>query len=222
VIIEDDKAILRGLTDNLQAEHFQVETAADGESGYQLVRSKPCDLIVLDIMLPGMDGFEVCKRLRAEGVQTPVLFLTAKKEEIDKIVGLEIGGDDYMTKPFSIRELIARIKAHLRRQSQQRRDLEETSFGDVYVNFVNQEATRGKKILKMSAKEFSLLKYFAEHEGEVLSRDQILQDVWGFDVTPTTRTVDNFVLSLRKKVEKNPSDPKHIVTIHTAGYKFVI
>ncbi|HWP82751.1 MAG TPA: response regulator transcription factor [Bacteroidota bacterium] len=221
VIIEDDKAILRGLADNLQAEHFHVETASDGESGYKLARSKPCDLIVLDIMLPGMDGFELTKRLRAEGVQTPILFLTGKKEEVDKVLGLEIGGDDYVTKPFSVRELIARIKAHLRREGAQKAKLEETIFGDVYVNFVNQEATKGKKALKMSAKEFALLKYFVEREGEVLSRDQILRDVWGFDVTPTSRTVDNYVLSLRKKVEKNPSEPEHILTIHTAGYKFV-
>ena len=221
LIVEDDAAILRGLSDNLKAEHFEVVTAADGQEGYEMAKKRKCDLVILDIMLPNMTGFEICKQLRMDGVQTPILMLTGKGEEVDKVLGLELGADDYVTKPFSIKELIARVRSILRRQSEIRTEIAETTFGDIYVDFKKQEATRGKKCIDMSAKEFQLLKYFVEREGEVISRNQLLDDVWGYDVTPTTRTVDNYVLSLRKKIEANPSKPKHLLTVHTAGYKFV-
>jgi DNA-binding response OmpR family regulator len=221
LIVEDDKAILRGLVDSFKAEHFEVETSSDGEEGYAFAKRRKFDLIMLDIMLPGMNGLDICKQLRVDGVKTPILMLTGKGEEIDKVMGLELGADDYITKPFSVKELIARVKAVLRRQSDIRTILTEASFGDVFVDFKKQEALKGKKKLDLSAKEFQLLKYFVEREGEVISRNQLLDDVWGYDATPTTRTVDNYILSLRKKIETNPSKPKHLLTIHTAGYKFV-
>lgn len=221
LIIEDDPSIQRGLHDALTEEHFSVLSASDGEKGYQIAKRESISLIILDLMLPSKNGKEICRDLRNDGVQTPILMLTSKKQEMDKVFGLEIGADDYMTKPFSIRELIARVKALLRRQSEIHSAISETQFGDMYVDFAKQEATRGKKKLKLSAKEFQLLKYFVEHEGKVVSRDTLLDDVWGYDVTPTTRTVDNYILSLRKKIEAVPSKPKHLLTIHTAGYKFV-
>jgi DNA-binding response OmpR family regulator len=221
LIVEDDAAILRGLTDNLKAEHFEVVSAADGQEGYETAKKRKCDLIILDVMLPTVSGFEICKQLRMDGVQTPILMLTGKGEEVDKVLGLELGADDYVTKPFSIKELIARVRSILRRQSEIRTEIAETTFGDVYVDFKKQEATRGKKQLDMSAKEFQLLKDFVEREGEVISRSQLLDDVWGYDAMPTTRTVDNYVLSLRKQIEVDPSKPKHLLTVHTAGYKFV-
>lgn len=221
LIVEDDKAILRGLIDSFKAEHFEVETSSDGEEGYTFVRRRKFDLIILDVMLPGMNGLDICKQLRLDGVKTPILMLTGKGEEIDKVMGLELGADDYITKPFSMKELIARVKAVLRRQSDIRTALTEATFGDVFVDFKKQEATKGKKSLDLSAKEFQLLKYFAEREREVISRNQLLDDVWGYEAMPTTRTVDNYILSLRKKIESDPSKPKHLLTIHTAGYKFV-
>ncbi|HEY6950877.1 MAG TPA: response regulator transcription factor [Bacteroidota bacterium] len=221
LIVEDDKAIVRGLTENLKKENFDVDSAGDGERGYEMARSAKYDLVILDLMLPKLGGLDICKRLRTEKVEVPVLMLTSKKEEVDKVLGLELGADDYVTKPFGIRELIARVNALLRRQSPIVTSLNECTFGDVHVDFKKQEAKKGKRAVEMSAKEFELLKYFAEREGEVLTRAQLLDDVWGYDVAPTTRTVDNYVLSLRKKVEDNPSKPKHFITVHTAGYKFV-
>ena len=221
LIIEDDPAIQRGLHDALTEEHFAVITATDGEKGFQTAKREKISLIILDLMLPNKNGKEICRDLRSAGVQTPILMLTSKKQEADKVLGLEIGADDYMTKPFSLPELIARVKALLRRQSEILSALTETRFGDVFVDFARQEATRGKKKLALSSKEFQLLKYFAEHEGIVISRDMLLDDVWGYDVTPTTRTVDNYILSLRKKIEAVPSKPKHLLTVHTSGYKFV-
>jgi DNA-binding response OmpR family regulator len=221
LIVEDDKAILRGLVDSFKAEHFDVETSADGEEAYKLAKRNRFDSIILDVMLPGLNGFDICKQLRLDGVKTPILMLTGKGEEIDKVMGLELGADDYVTKPFSVKELIARIKALLRRQSDIHSELTETSFADVVVDFKKQDATRGKKKLDLTAKEFQLLKYFAEREGEVITRNQLLDEVWGYEAMPTTRTVDNYILSLRKKIEQHPSKPKHLLTVHTAGYKFV-
>ncbi len=221
LIVEDDKAILRGLVDSFKAEHFDVETSSDGEEGYTFAKRRKFDLIILDIMLPRRNGLDICKQLRIDGVKTPILLLTGKGEEIDKVMGLELGADDYITKPFSVKELIARVNAVLRRQSDIHTVLTEASFGDLFVDFKKQEAVKGKKKLDLSAKEFQLLKYFAEREGEVVSRSQLLDDVWGYEATPTTRTVDNYILSLRKKIESNPSKPKHLLTVHTAGYKFV-
>ncbi|HAL57853.1 MAG TPA: DNA-binding response regulator [Bacteroidetes bacterium] len=221
LVIEDDPAILSGLEEILTKEHFKVIAARDGLKGFQMAKRESVSLIILDLLLPEKDGIDVCRDLRRDGVNVPILMLTSKKEEMDKVIGLEIGADDYMTKPFSAKELVSRIKAVLRRQSEIRMEISETRFADVYVDFKKQELTRGKKKLSMSAKEFQLLRYFVEREGEVVSRAQLLDDVWGYEVTPTTRTVDNYVLSLRKKIEANPSKPKHLITVHTAGYKFV-
>ncbi len=220
LVIEDDKAVRRGISDNLTNEHFEVLACGDGKEGYEMARKNAVDLIILDIMLPSMNGNEVCKQLRQDGVQTPILMLTSKKEEVDKVLGLELGADDYVTKPFGTRELVARIKALLRRQAETRKELSELTFGDVYVDFKKQEATKRKKNLKLSSKEFELLQFIAGREGEVVSRADLLEEVWGYEVTPTTRTVDNFILSLRKKIETNPSKPKYLLTVHTAGYKF--
>lgn len=221
LIIEDDRAIQKGLGDNLKAEHFEVVTESDGEVGLKRAAKERVDLIVLDVMLPGLDGFEVCKRLRASGSTVPILMLTGKGQEVDKVLGLELGADDYVTKPFSIREVIARVKALLRRNASIVSKVEETDIDEVHVNFKKLEAYKGKKKLKMSAKEFELLRYFVEREGEVISRDKLLDEVWGYETTPTTRTVDNYILTLRKKIEAVPSNPKHFITIHTAGYKFL-
>ena len=221
LIIEDDPAIQRGLHDALNEEHFEIISATDGEKGFQTAKREKVSLIILDLMLPNKNGKEICRDLRSAGVQTPILMLTSKKQEADKVLGLEIGADDYMTKPFSLPELIARVKALLRRQAEVHSAINETQFGDVYVDFSKQEATKGKKKLKLSSKEFQLLKYFVEREGRVISRDMLLDEVWGYDVTPTTRTVDNYILSLRKKIEAVPSKPKHLLTVHTSGYKFV-
>ena len=221
LIIEDDPAILKGLEASLHDEHYDVVSASDGEKGYQMAKRENIDLIILDVMLPNKNGQDVCRDLRRDGINTPILMLTSKKQEMDKVLGLELGADDYVTKPFSIRELHARIKALLRRKAELKKDIDECSFGDVYVDFKKQEATKKSKPLKLSAKEFEILKYFVLHEGEVVTRDMLLDDVWGYETFPTTRTVDNYVLTLRKKIEANPTKPKHLLTVHTAGYKFV-
>lgn len=221
LIVEDDKALVRGLMDALKSENFDVLSAGDGSVAYDLAKKEKLDLIVLDLILPGMNGLDVCRKLRAEQSQVPILMLTSKKEEVDKVLGLELGADDYLTKPFGMRELIARVKALLRRQSTLTAKLDECAFEDIYVDFKKQEARKGKMVLDMSAKEYELLQYFAEREGEVISRSQLLDDVWGYEVAPTTRTVDNYILSMRKKIEADPSKPKHLLTVHTAGYKFV-
>jgi DNA-binding response OmpR family regulator len=171
--------------------------------------------------LPGKDGMEICRELRKDGINTPILMLTSKKEEMDKVLGLELGADDYVTKPFSVRELKARVKALLRRKAEIKKDLEEYSFGSIHIDFKKQEAMKKNKHLKLSSREFEILKYLILHEGEVVTRDMLLDDVWGYENFPTTRTVDNYILSLRKKIEENPSKPKHLLTVHTSGYKFV-
>ncbi|HTY10228.1 MAG TPA: response regulator transcription factor [Bacteroidota bacterium] len=221
LIIEDDTALQQVLSDALTEERFSVLSATDGEKGFRMAESESISLIVLDLILPGKNGKDICRDLRSKGVQTPILMLTNKKRETDKVLGLEIGADDYMTKPFSLREFIARIKALLRRQSGIQSAVREVRFGDVHADFERQEATKGEKKLKLSAKEFQLLKFFVEREGKVISRSMLLDEVWGYDAMPTTRTVDNYILSLRKKIEPSPSRPIHLLTVHTAGYKFV-
>lgn len=220
LIVEDDPAVAKGLKEVLTQANHTVEVEMDGAKGFRKAKQERIALIILDVILPNMDGKEICSRLRADGVDTPILMLTQKKSEADKVSGLEIGADDYVTKPFSMPELLARVKALLRRGATKIPEMAETTFGDVYIDFTAQEATKGKKKIRLSAKEFHLLKYFVTHEGDVLSRAQLLDHVWGYEVTPTTRTVDNYVLSLRKKLESDPSKPKHFLTIHTAGYKF--
>jgi DNA-binding response OmpR family regulator len=220
LVIEDDPAIQRGLRDALSGEHFEPTVCEDGNDGLRTARRKAFDLIILDVMLPGMNGFDICRTLRSEQNSTPILMLTGKGEEADKVLGLELGADDYLTKPFGVRELLARVKALLRRGRPEAPEMHEASFGDVYLDFVKQEARKGKKTLKMTVKEFQLLRYFLQHEGAVITRATLLDDVWGYEATPTTRTVDTFILNLRKKIETDPARPKHLLTVHTAGYKF--
>ena len=221
LIIEDDPALLTGLFESLSNEQYSVTKAEDGDKGYSLALGGEFDLILLDLILPLKDGFEVCRDLRKNGKNTPIIMLTSKNEEIDKVLGLEIGADDYMTKPFSLKELLARIKALLRRAQPVKPGVEEYSFGNIYMNLRKMEVEKNGVQIKLSATEYKILQYFIEHEGEVISRDKFLDDVWGYDAFPTTRTVDNYVLSIRKKIEDDPSAPVHIVTVHTAGYKFI-
>jgi DNA-binding response OmpR family regulator len=221
LIVEDDSSILKGLKENLEPEHFKVLTEQDGEDGFDSVLKNKPDLIILDVMLPSKNGFDICRDIRKENINTPVIMLTGKSGETDKVLGLELGADDYITKPFSVRELIARINAILRRVSNVEKDFESYTFSDVAIDFKRLEAVKGKKKIEMSLKEFEIIRFFIKHEGEVVSRNRLLDEVWGYDVFPTTRTVDNYILMIRKKIENNPSVPKHFQTIHSAGYKFV-
>ena len=221
LIIEDELPVRNGLKELLTAERYSVETCATGQTGLQAVKTTVYDLILLDVMLPDMTGFDICRTLRSRGITSKILMLTARGEEIDKVLGLELGADDYMTKPFGNKELIARIRALLRRQEKISQTLEKVTFDGMRFDFIRQTAERGTKRMKMSAKEFKLLHYLLQHEGVVVSRAQLLDDIWGYTSTPTTRTVDNYILSLRKKIEKDHTKPKHLITVHTSGYKFV-
>ena len=219
--IEDDPAILRGLADNLRFESYDVLTAADGESGYRLIREKRPDLIILDLMLPKLSGYEICRKVRAEGIRTPILMLTARGEETDRVLGLDLGADDYVSKPFSIRELLARIRAILRRAEPPVTPADELRFDDVVVNFVSYEASKAGQPLEMTRKEFSILRYLGARAGEVVTRDELLNEVWGYENYPTTRTVDNHIAGLRAKIERDPANPQRLRTVHGVGYKFV-
>ncbi len=221
LIVEDDAAIRKGLQDMLEHEHFHVLAAGTGERGIAFVLHEGVDLMILDLGLPDMNGEEVCKQLRSAGITIPILMLTSKGQEMDKVLGLEIGADDYVTKPFGIRELLARIRALLRRKGAIRQEVDEVSFGGVHVDFVRQETKRKGKNMKLTVREYAVLRFLVQHEGEVVTREMLLNKVWGYETFPTTRTVDNYVLSLRKKLESDPSTPQHILTIHTAGYKFI-
>jgi DNA-binding response OmpR family regulator len=224
LIIEDDAAILRGLKDNLEYESYDVLTAADGEAGYYLIKEKKPDLIILDLMLPKMNGYELCRKVRHEGVTTPILMLTARGEEMDRVLGLDLGADDYVTKPFSVPELLARIRAIIRRiQKAKAGDLpSDLKFGEVFINFKSFEARKGDELLDMSRKEFGILRLLAARAGEVITRDELLDEVWGYDQYPTTRTVDNHIALLRTKLEDDPSKPRHLITVHGVGYKLVL
>lgn len=221
LVVEDDPAILRGLTDNLKFESYEVLTAADGEMGYRLIQEKKPDLIILDLMLPKLSGYELCRKLRSERVTTPILMLTARGEEGDRVLGLDLGADDYVTKPFSVRELLARVRALLRRAHPPQALPDELRFEDVLVDFRGYEARKGDQRLEMTRKEFGLLRLLAARAGEVVSRDDLLNEVWGFEKYPTTRTVDNHVALLRAKLERDPADPRHLITVHGVGYKWV-
>ncbi|HUI11466.1 MAG TPA: response regulator transcription factor [Bacteroidota bacterium] len=222
LVIEDDPPIARGIELALEAEHFRVLVAPTGEKGFALAQRENVDLITLDLMLPDRSGEDVCRDLRKKGVGTPILMLSSRKEEMDKVVGLEIGADDYMTKPFSTRELVARVRALLRRVKELPKDIAAYTIGDVRLDFRRQEAYKKKASLKLTVREFEILKYFARHEGEVVTRDMLLDEVWGYEHFPTTRTVDNYILSIRKRIEDDPAHPVHLVTVHTAGYKLVV
>ncbi len=224
LVIEDDTAILRGLKDNLEYEHYEVLTATDGEQGYALIRQQKPDLVVLDLMLPRMSGYEICRRVREEGGKVPILILTARGEEGDKVFGLNIGADDYLTKPFSVREVLARIQAILRRTAGARGSQlpDEIRFDDVAVDFLRFEARKGDHTLEMSRKEFGVLRLLAARKGEVVTRDELLEEVWGYDRFPTTRTVDNHVALLRSKIESDPAQPRRLITIRGVGYKLLL
>jgi DNA-binding response OmpR family regulator len=221
LVVEDDPAILRGLSDNLRLESYDVVTAADGEAGDRLAHEAHPDLIVLDLMLPKLSGYELCRKLRSEGLTTPILMLTARGEEADRVLGLDLGADDYVTKPFSVRELLARIRALLRRAHPPRPLPDEVRFSDVVVDFRSYEAKKGGAAVDMTPKEFQLLRLLAARAGEVVSRGELLEEVWGYDTVPNTRTVDNHVASLRAKLEPDASATRHIQTVHAVGYKFV-
>ncbi len=220
LVIEDEESILMALEDNLRLEGYEVSSAKDGLQGLSAAKEKGYDLIILDIMLPKMDGFEVCKQLRQAGITTPILILTAKSQEIDKVLGLELGADDYVTKPFSPREVLARVKALLRRMKQLQQGIDIYHFGDVDVDFIKYEAKKKGKPIYLTALEFSLLHFLIQHKDQVMHRDLILDEVWGDDVYVTPRTVDKHIAHLRKKIEDEPSNPKYIIGVRGVGYKF--
>jgi len=226
LIVEDDLTLQETLVYNLSHQGYTVITAADGNSAVEKARAEEPDLILLDIMLPGIDGFEVCRIVRKELI-TPILMLTARDDEIDRVVGLEVGADDYLTKPFSMRELIARVKALLRRSrliqeanSSKSTDKKKFTFENLSIDQVRREVKINDKILELKPKEYDLLIYFAENKGHVLSREQILEDVWGWDYFGDSRTVDVHVRWLREKIESNPANPQRIITVRSAGYRF--
>ena len=221
LIVEDEPNMVAGLRDNFEYEGYQVITAGDGVQGLERALADSPDLVVLDVMMPRMSGLDVCKQLKAKRPSVPVIMLTARGQEVDKVVGLELGADDYVTKPFSIRELLARVKAVLRRARALPRGQERYSFGDVELDLRGYRAVRRGKEVELSAKEFELLKYFVCHAGETLSRDRLLEDVWGYEHYPTTRTVDAHIVRLRQKLEPNPEAPRFILTVHGVGYRFV-
>lgn len=223
LIVEDEQAMLMGLKDNLEFEGYEVDTAEEGNLGLEKILSNTYDLVLLDVMLPNMSGFDICKKVRNEGIVTPIILLTAKGEEIDKVLGLELGADDYMTKPFSLRELFARIKAVLRRAEPKEKVVhdEDVVIGNLKVNFPNYEAFAGDEDIRMSHKEFEFLHFLWENRNKVVSRDDLLDNVWGTDYVPSSRTVDNFVLKLRHKIEEDTNNPKIILTVHGVGYKLI-
>ena len=222
LIIEDDHAILRGLRDNLEYESYDVLTATDGEQGYSLIQEHQPDLIVLDLMIPKMDGYELCQKVRGQGIATPILMLTARGEEVDRVQGLDLGADDYVTKPFSVPELLARIRAILRRVQPSADTPDHLRFDDVLIDFKRFEARKAGHALKLSRKEFGVLRLLAARIGQVVTRNEMLDEVWGHECYPTTRTVDNHIASLRAKLEDDPSKPCHLITMHGVGYKLVV
>jgi len=224
LIIEDEPAMQLGLKDNLEMEGYRVDLAADGESGLNKIKAGAYDLVLLDVMLPKISGFDVCKNARAAGIRTPIVLLTARGEEIDKVLGLELGADDYITKPFGVRELLARIKAILRRsQATEKGDTgDPVVIGRITVNFNSFVATQGGTEVKLSHKEVEILAHLYNHRNSVVSRYDLLENVWGYEEQITTRTVDNFISRLRQKVEVNPNSPRIILTVHGSGYKMVV
>jgi DNA-binding response OmpR family regulator len=221
LIIEDEPNMVLGLKDSCEYEGYEVSVARDGKEGLEKVSSEKPDIILLDVMLPLMSGIDVCRTLRTRGIDTPILLLTARSQEIDKVAGLDVGADDYVTKPFSVMELLARIRAHLRRAGKQVIEIERFTFGDVELNFKKYAARKGGKVLELSAREFEILQYLIRRRGETVTRDQLLDEVWGYESTPITRTVDNHIARLRQKIEADPSEPQHIITVHRLGYRFI-
>jgi two-component system, OmpR family, alkaline phosphatase synthesis response regulator PhoP len=222
LLVEDEPSLVLTLSDRLMAEGYRVETAGDGEEALTRAEAGGFDLIILDVLLPRKNGFDVCRDLRQRGQDTPILMLTARSQVVDRVVGLKLGADDYLTKPFEVIELLARVEALLRRgRSPLAASTEAYSFGNVQVDFRRAEVRRDGQPLSLSALELRLLRHFIENRGLVLTRDELLDRVWGYDASAVTRTVDVHVASLRQKIEPNPSRPQHIVTVHRLGYKFV-
>ena len=221
-IIDDDNLVRKSVALNLEQEGFKVLEAEDGEKGISLVEEKKPDVIILDIKMPRKDGFQVCKELRNKGISTPLILLTARSEEVDKVLGLELGADDYLAKPFGMLELVARVKALLRR-NKSTKELEKVEFSGIKIDFKAYKAEKESKPIDLSAREYRLLKCLIAKKGSVVTRDELLDEVWGYNTYPTTRTVDNHIARLRQKIEeKNSKTPKHILTVHGVGYKFVV
>jgi len=221
LVVEDEPNMVAGLRDNFEFEGYEVVTAPDGVAGLERALSESPDLVILDVMMPRLNGLEVCKQLKAKRPGLPIIMLTARGQEVDKVVGLELGADDYVTKPFSIRELLARVKAVLRRAKPATKQQERYAFGEIELDTRSCQVSRKGRPMEFSSKEFELLKYFVSHPGETLSRDRLLEEVWGYDRFPTTRTVDAHIVRLRQKVELKPDEPRFILTVHGTGYKFV-
>jgi two-component system alkaline phosphatase synthesis response regulator PhoP len=220
LLIEDERGLVLTLRDRLTKEGYSVESTPEGESGLERAAREAFDLVLLDVMLPRLNGFDVLRELRKRGVETPVIMLTAKGQVTDKVAGLKLGADDYVTKPFEMSELLARVEAKLRRAPAAVHPSEGYQFGDVRVDFRRADVTRAGEPLELSAREFQLLKYFIEHRGATITREELLNEVWGYEAMPSTRTVDVHVAWLRQKVEPNPRHPQYILTVHGVGYKF--
>jgi two-component system alkaline phosphatase synthesis response regulator PhoP len=226
LLVEDEPGLVMTLTDRLTAEGYEVESVTDAPSGLQAASSSEFDAILLDVMLPGGNGLDICRTLRQRGIQTPILMLTAKGQVVDRVVGLKLGADDYLVKPFEMAELLARVEALLRRSGTTAASAppvlgDAFRFGDIAIDFRRAEVSKGGQLLDLSAREFKLLRYFVEHRGAALSRDELLNEVWGYNAMPSTRTVDVHVAWLRQKLEDNPRHPQYIITVHGLGYKFI-
>ncbi len=219
-VIEDEELIQKSLVMNLQLEGFEVITASDGEQGVNLVHERKPDLIIMDVMMPKKDGLQACREIRTAGISTPLILLTARSSEVDKVLGLDLGADDYLAKPFGMLELLARVRALLRR-IQRTSAVDEVRFSNVVVDFKAYRALRDQQPIDLSAREYRLLRYLVSKEGSVVTRDELLDEVWGYNSYPTTRTVDNHIARLRQKIENDIDEPQHILTVHGVGYKFV-
>jgi two-component system alkaline phosphatase synthesis response regulator PhoP len=220
LLVEDEPGLVMTLTDRLAAEGYDVESATDAASALTSATSGAYDAILMDVMLPGGNGFDICRTVRQRGIQTPILMLTARGQVVDRVVGLKLGADDYLVKPFEMAELLARIEALLRRSPPATTSTDSYRFGDIAVDFRKAEVTRNGEPVELSAREFKLLRYFVEHRGAALSRDELLNEVWGYNAMPSTRTVDVHVAWLRQKLEDNARHPQYILTVHGLGYKF--
>jgi two-component system alkaline phosphatase synthesis response regulator PhoP len=221
LIIEDEAELAAGLKDNFEFEGYTVTLAHDGEEGLRRAFSEDPDLILLDVMMPKVSGLDVCRTLRNRGLTMPIIMLTARTGEMDKVEGLELGADDYVTKPFSLRELTARVKAQLRRSQNQAGETDTYEFGGIILDFRHNKAERLGEMLDLSPREFEILRHLIRHRGEIVTREQLLEAVWGITNYPVTRTVDNHIVKLRQKIEESPADPKYLITVHRVGYKFV-
>lgn len=219
-VVDDDESVRRSLVLNLEHTGFKVVEACNGEQAIEVVDKECPDLIIMDVMMPVKDGLQACKEIRQSGISTPLILLTARSAEVDKVLGLDLGADDYLAKPFGMLELIARVKALLRR-GQSTKEIDKVQFANVIVDFKAYKAERDQNPLELSAREYRLLRYLVAKNGSVVTRDELLDEVWGYNSYPSTRTVDNHIARLRQKIEENSDDPKHILTVHGVGYKFV-